>query len=210
MKVSLIAHTSDPVKVLWTAARVCRTEESPQELFFSAMSEEDMVDVLRRVWQAGHLSVFEHVNLTYAIDDVSRVCLAEFTRHRTGIAFSVKGQRMPLETVDYATPPSCSSFGLQNMYRAAVRGAVNNYRMLLKAGVPAEDARYVLPQAAVCNLVCTVNLRELNHLWKERGSNPYAHWEVRSIVRNMIREAVKAFLWLEKINGEWSILTKED
>lgn len=206
MKVSLIAHTSDPVKVLWTAARVCKVEDSPpQELFSSAMLGEDMLEVLRRVWQAGHLSVFEHVNLTYAISNISRVCLAEFTRHRVGITYSVKGQRMPLDVAYYMTPPSIYG-DPYCLYQEAVHKAILSYKQLLAAGVPAEDARYVLPQATVCNLVCTVNLRELNHLWNERGNNPHAHWEVRSLVRNMIREAVATLPWLEKINDKWTNL----
>jgi thymidylate synthase (FAD) len=45
-----------------------------------------------------------------------------------------------------------------------VRAAHNLYLEMLDANVPAEDARYVLPNAAETRLVMTMNARELIHV----------------------------------------------
>ena len=39
---------------------------------------------------------------------------------------------------------------------------------MIAAGIPAEDARYVTPQAVETNLILTMNARELRHFFKLR------------------------------------------
>ena len=47
---------------------------------------------LERIMQSGHLSVLEHAVFTFAVEGVSRVLLAQLTRHRIA-SFSVQSQR---------------------------------------------------------------------------------------------------------------------
>jgi thymidylate synthase (FAD) len=54
------------------------------------------------------------------------------------------------------------------------------YEQLLAAGVPPEDARYILPGGTESEIVITANFRELRHLFTLR-CNPRAHWEIRRI-----------------------------
>jgi thymidylate synthase ThyX len=51
---------------------------------------------------------------------------------------------------------------------------------LLKAGVRAEDARYVRPNAAVSNIVTSMNPRQLLHVLELRCA-PDAQWEIRDL-----------------------------
>jgi len=51
---------------------------------------------------------------------------------------------------------------------------------LLKAGVRAEDARYVRPNAAVTNIVTSMNPRQLLHVLELRCA-PDAQWEIRDL-----------------------------
>jgi thymidylate synthase (FAD) len=55
----------------------------------------------------------------------------------------------------------------------AYMGAVND------GGVPAQDARAVLPNATATNLVVTGNLRSWLHLFHMRAFNPKAQGEIR-------------------------------
>ena len=48
------------------------------------------------------------------------------------------------------------------------------------AGVPAEDARYLLPNAAETKIVITMNVRELLHFFSLRCCNR-AQWEIREM-----------------------------
>ena len=51
---------------------------------------------------------------------------------------------------------------------------------LLKAGVKAEDARYVRPNAAVTNIVTSMNPRQLLHVLELRCASD-AQWEIRDL-----------------------------
>jgi thymidylate synthase (FAD) len=65
------------------------------------------------------------------------------------------------------------------------------YLRALEKGIPAEDARFVLPNAAPTNFQVMVNFTELLHIadlrlcWR-------AQWEIRHMVALMRREVVKA------------------
>ena len=48
-----------------------------------------MWSLVKKVIDSKHLSILEHVNLTFCIEGVSRSLLAQFTRHRAGVVFSV-------------------------------------------------------------------------------------------------------------------------
>ena len=59
-------------------------------------------------------------------------------------------------------------------------------KKLLDAGVPAEDARYVTPQAVPTKLIMTMNARELLHFFSIRTCNR-AQWEIREMADEMLR-----------------------
>ena len=52
-------------------------------------------------------------------------------------------------------------------------------------GIPAEDARYVLPNAAASHIVVTMNVRELLHFFSLRCCNR-AQWEIRDVALRML------------------------
>jgi thymidylate synthase (FAD) len=62
------------------------------------------------------------------------------------------------------------------------------YGELVALGIPNEDARFVLPNAATTNIVMTVNARELRHFFKFRCCER-AQWEIRDVAREMLRLA---------------------
>ena len=61
-------------------------------------------------------------------------------------------------------------------------------RGLVEAGVPAEDARYLLPNAAESKIVITMNVRELLHFFSLRCCNR-AQWEIREMAHRMLELA---------------------
>jgi thymidylate synthase (FAD) len=62
------------------------------------------------------------------------------------------------------------------------------YSRLVEEGVPEEDARYVLPNAAHTNIVVTMNARELIHFFSLRTCLR-AQWEIRKVAGAMLKEA---------------------
>jgi thymidylate synthase (FAD) len=102
MKVKLIQMTKDPIDVMWVAARTCYSEKSPIEMWEEINKDENKFNILnmekhwklvKQVISSGHASIAEHVYFTFCIEGVSRALLAQITRHRAGIVFSVQSQR---------------------------------------------------------------------------------------------------------------------
>ena len=60
--------------------------------------------------------------------------------------------------------------------------------MALDGGMKPEDARYLLPEATKTNLVVTMNVRNLFHLFDMRLDRA-AQWEIRALVAEMKKQA---------------------
>ncbi|MGB9885856.1 MAG: FAD-dependent thymidylate synthase [Moorellales bacterium] len=217
MQVNLLAHTPEPIRVLWVAARTCYSPLTPQELWdgYPIASMRDMdgpgkvIKLLRSLWERGHYSVFEHVSLTYAVSGVSRVLLAQYSRHRIGVSLSVQSQRHVKVDVIPETlvliPDSVWNRDdpeAEEVFARAVEACYSAYHRLVELGVPLEDARFVLPQGIETNFVTTVNLRSLMDVYCKRVLEPGAQWEIRDLVRRMVELAVETIPELREIIPE--------
>ena len=81
------------------------------------------------------------------------------------------------------------------VFDEAIEAATSAYKKLLDAGVPAEDARYLLPNAAESKIVVTMNVRELLHFFSLRCCNR-AQWEIRELAHRMLERVprLRSFL----------------
>ena len=167
MNVELLYHTPDPQRAVATAARLCYAPVGAAELM-ETLSEERIEKVLRTILESGHFSTLEHASYTFAIDGVSRAMTHQLVRHRLA-SYNQQSQR-------YVT---------FREYDAAVRAAFAAYADLVERGVPAEDARYLLPNACETKIVVTMNIRELLHFFELRCCNR-AQWEIREVACRML------------------------
>ncbi len=132
-------------------------------------------------------SVLEHVVFTFLIEGISRVTSHQLVRHRIA-SYTQESQRYSTVEKDYVVPVSVIKAGFEEEFRKIMEEAYRLYDKMIDAGVPYEDARYIVPQAVTTRLLMTVNLRELIHIACLRLS-PHAQWELRELVRLMIEEA---------------------
>jgi thymidylate synthase (FAD) len=77
-------------------------------------------------------------------------------------------------------------------YLFDLQGASTRYLDWRAKGIKPEDARYVLPNATATKVVMTANFREWRHVFKIRGLNPHAQWEIRGIVHDLLLEVATA------------------
>lgn len=209
MQVSILAMTEDPLRVIWTAARTCYSALTPQELWVSPPAREEMLRLVRKIFNSQHHSVVEHCTVTYAVAGVSRTCLAQLTRHRIGLSFSVQSQRYVSERSDKnaglfgaVVPPSvAASAEAAAVYRRTLLEIQRAYDELTDLGIPKEDARFVLPGGAETNLVTTLNFRSLLDLYRKRVVTPGAQWEIKSLVQQMVDLLVEREGWLGEFFG---------
>ena len=169
MHVELLYHTPDPERAIATAARLCYAPVGAAELM-ETMPPERIESVLTTIMSSGHFSTLEHASYTFAVDGVSRALTHQLVRHRIA-SFNQQSQRYVKFTGDVAVVKPESIAGnakASEAFDKAIQAAVDAYHALLEAGVPAEDARYLLPNAAESKIVITMNVRELLHFFSLR------------------------------------------
>ena len=189
MQVELLYHTPDPERAIATAARLCYAPVGASELM-ETMSEQRVRSVLSTIMGSGHFSTLEHASYTFAVDGVSRALTHQLVRHRIA-SFNQQSQRYvkfadSLATVKPASIAANEDAGA--VFDEAIAVAIEAYEKLLAAGVPAEDARYLLPNAAETKIVITMNVRELLHFFSLRCCNR-AQWEIRDMAHRMLELA---------------------
>ena len=196
--VKLISKPENMLKTVYTACRTCYSADSPINIHENATDEEKMLKLISNVVASGHHSTIEHIQISFAISNVSRACTHQLVRHRL-MSFSQKSQRYVKEKgqFDYIIPPTIDKNPeLREKFISFMGEISNKYQEFIEAGIPAEDARFVMPNAAASALVASLNLRELIHLAQLRLCTR-AQYEIRCLVKSMCDEVVKAEPWLK-------------
>jgi thymidylate synthase (FAD) len=209
--------------VALTAIRTCYSHLNPSEIieaegnkYFgrAATDGEEGTEadrLIRHIMRSGHLSTTEHLTFTFSIEGVSRSLLAQLTRHRH-FSYSVQSQRyVKLESdsksggFDYVIPETVNKgenvaldLSLEEAFGSYMREVQDFYDYLRTKGVPAEDARYILPNATTCNLVLTGNLRSILDFYSKRGEGTHAQWEIQELAEKLKEEVVYVEPWTEK------------
>jgi len=129
------------------------------------------------------------VVFTFYIEGISRVASHQLVRHRIA-SYTQESQRYSEAKLDYVVPESVARAGFGGRFRETVERCYRLYWEMVEAGVPLEDARYVLPQAVTTSILMTVNLRELVHIACVRLSEK-VQWELREVVKAVVEEASK-------------------
>jgi thymidylate synthase (FAD) len=181
--------------LVYTACRTCYSELTPQDIFERAASgrvaSERQQELVRRVIESGHGSTIEHIVFTFAISGVSRTLSHQLVRHRAGLAFDQQSQRyVDYKAPSYMVPGSVedAEAPLRERFIAQLDDSLGVYEEMLAAGIPGEDARFVMPNATRTNLVMTTNLRALIHMSGLRLCT-MAQWEIRRLFQ-LIRHEV--------------------
>ena len=210
MKVTLIAHTPEPEKVIATAAKLCYSSSDIVSLH-DGLDDEKVAGFIEMLASIGHESVMEHVSFTFGIEGVSRACTHQLVRHRIA-SYSQKSQRYVNENgFEFITPPEIEAVPeAKAIFDEEMKRLVDCYEKLAdiltekhkaelisqgadektaasKARKTAnEDARFILPNACETKIVVTMNVRSLFNFFKHRCCNR-AQWEIRAVADEMLR-----------------------
>ena len=190
MDVTLLAYTPEPEKTVAAAARLCYSPLSGSELL-EHLDEEQVQEFLTRLISQGHESPFEHASFTFSIDGVSRALSHQLVRHRIA-SFSQKSQRYVTEDgFAYVMPPSiASNKEHKHAFEQLMYEIMRQYSAFLSSGIPAEDARFILPNATATNLMLTMNARSLHNFFRLRCCRR-AQAEIRQLAQLMLTEVKK-------------------
>jgi len=189
MNVKLVGFTPNPEKIPGMAGMLTHSKSKPEDL--ENIGDDKLNAVLKEVLKLGHTSVIEHTSFTFAISDVSRSLTHQLVRHRIA-SYAQQSQRyVNLNEPNYVTPPKIGkNKKMKKAYEETMKNIWTEYNKLLEVGIPAEDARYVLPNAACTNIMVTMNARSLLNFFELRCCM-HAQWEIRQLANKMLAEVKK-------------------
>lgn len=211
--------TTDAQVISLMAVRSCYSHKTACEVLetegkkYLGNGAKESKRLMDHIVKSKHLSTTEHVNFVFAVEGVSRALLAQLTRHRQ-LSFSVQSQRYNKFSsdsrsggFDYVVPETVTEektkdgtflliaeemkpMNAKLVFDEFMEFTQKTYDNLIKCGVPQEDARAVLPNAAACNLVTSGNLRAWLEFYKKRKKGEGAQAEVAELaelIRNEIQ-----------------------
>lgn len=207
MRVELLAHTPEPLSLIYAAFRQCYhagfVADMWPKLLAGEISFAKQGEFVESVMESGHVSPIEHVSFTFAVSGVSRALTHQLVRHRIA-SYSQQSQRyVDGSDFEHVLPPSIAgNDAAKKRFLACMEEIGNAYRdikgILEAAGREGssakEDARFVLPQAAASRIVVSMNCRSLLNFFEHRCCTR-AQWEIRAMAQRMLelcREALPA------------------
>ena len=182
MIVKLLAYTQNADAICAAAGNSCYSERPSYEIVEDINSEK----VLSRIVGMGHHSVIEHAVFTFSVEGVSRALTHQLVRHRVA-SYSQQSQRyVSMKEPSFVTPHTVQDDPeALKVFEDTMAEIWAAYGKLESMGIPAEDARYLLPNGCTTNITITMNARELLHFFSLRCCNR-AQWEIREMADRML------------------------
>jgi thymidylate synthase (FAD) len=153
------------------------------------------LDLVKRVGnQMKHGSTLEHIVMHFYIENMPRFILQEWARHRMQ-SMTVKSTRWTLSELKGKDSFILHQFdfGRASKYvyllgdieidMVTVR-ALENVRKLVENGVSNDKAKMAIPEAYLCDLRVTINMRSLQNMWNLRTAKT-AHFAYRELMQNI-------------------------
>ena len=203
LKVKLIEYTPNPEKVIASAAKLCYSASSIDDIL-EGLDEENVESFLKRLMSYGHASPIEHVSFTFGVEGVSRSLTHQLVRHRIA-SYSQQSQRyVKLNQFEYIVPPEIEKDdNAKKIFVEAMENSQKAYDEIvdilrekhMESGMKKlaaekkaiEDARYVFPNACETKIVLTMNARSLMNFFEHRCCNR-AQWEIHALADEMLKQ----------------------
>jgi flavin-dependent thymidylate synthase len=201
MQVELIDYTGKESADPWYAARLLvytkntRLEQGADtRAKVNAMGAATLEEELRYIATTIRSS-WEFVDYTFEIKGVTRAFTHQLVRTRTA-SYAQQAQRvvdmrgfnctLPASVLDNPTALGA--------WRNAIMSIQNAYAAMVENGIPAQDARGVLPTNVHTNIIAKMNLRTMADLVAKR-ENLRAQGEYAEVARAMAKLAMKTMPW---------------
>lgn len=146
---------------------------------------------LEAALKSGHLSVIEHLPLTFLVEDVSRSLTHQLVRHRIASYSQLSQRYAKVDTSRkwFVIPNSISNeidstSNIWEEYLDLMDNISNLYNKMLANKIPGEDARYILPSACFTSIIISMNARSFAEACVKRTCNK-AQWEIREMFIKM-------------------------
>jgi thymidylate synthase (FAD) len=175
MNVELLWITPDSERIIELSGRTAYKSEDK-------ISADSATRFIKGLIKRGHESVLEHATASFKITDVSRALTHQLVRHRLASYTQMSQRYVKQDGFEYVVPDSiANNENALSDYNNLMEYIAKIYQcMTEEENIPREDARFILPNACVTEIVMTCNFREWRHFLKVR-CDKHAQWEIREL-----------------------------
>ncbi|MDR1094561.1 MAG: FAD-dependent thymidylate synthase [Clostridiales bacterium] len=150
-------------EVCAASARISTTRGTALQIFEKSKTAENNRTLIFKVLSSGHKSLIEHYMFNLAFNNVS-VFVEQFVIEFRLASFTVQSRRyVDFGDAGFYTPDGLTAAQAE-LYAENMESLFASYKNLTEAGVPKEDARFVLPYCLRSNFYCACNAREFLHI----------------------------------------------
>ena len=161
--VYVLGYSNCGEKMCAAGGRISTQPGNALGIWEKSQDDEKNANLIDKVTRSGHNSTVEHIMFNLAFNDVS-VIVEQFMIEFRLASFTVKSRRY----VDFYDAgfymPDFKNEENKAKFSAHISSLFETYKNLTDAGVPKEDARFVLPYCFLSNFFCSLGGRELLHV----------------------------------------------
>jgi flavin-dependent thymidylate synthase len=228
LKVSLVNATKDP---LGTMAAACMIYEGRVCGSTSDVTDEQRLHYWNEVRKTHLKAPLEFIDLHFFIEGVTRAFTHQMVRQRTAV-YAQESMRFAVKenfAAETPFPPSLAALKTDDpkvvLWQNTMRQIQSAYEGLVSTGVPAEDARGLLPHQTTTRLHYKTNLRNLlDHAGNRLCTQAQFEWrQVLALMIIAMREMDDCELplyWEDpskevtetggfEVSGPWAIITND-
>lgn len=159
----ILSETKNGERIVSCGGRISTRPGTAVELYKKATDKEKNLNLISKVVASGHKTILEHHYFNIAFNNVS-IFIEQYLIEFRLASYTIKSGRY----VNF----SKAGFNLPNAFSDSQKAKLKeHYKEMFKiydkfvaAGVPVEDARFVLPYGLKTNIYMSLNARELIHV----------------------------------------------
>lgn len=188
-KAIIVGMTDTGERIPAASGRISTQPGTALEILELSKDEAKNASLISKVTRSGHNSTVEHTVYNLAFQNVS-VLVEQFVIEFRLASFTVKSRRY----VDFGNlgyyMPQFGSKAVQDKYKEHIEYLYSEYNDFVGAGIPKEDARFLLPYSLYSNFFCTLNARELiNMLYAMIYGRGSAFAEIKNLGISLYEQA---------------------
>ena len=170
----ILSETKSGERIVSCGGRISTRPGSAVELYKKATDKTKNLNLISKVVASGHKTILEHHYFNLAFNNVS-IFVEQFLIEFRLASFTIKsGRYVNFSNAGFNLPDEFTD-SQKTMLKKHYKNMFKLYDKFVQAGVPVEDARFVLPYGLKTNIYMSLNARELVHvvctMIYGRGSN---------------------------------------
>ena len=186
MQIELVDYSPNALSNIVKAGRNCYQSKS------KGLDED--IKLVNALIKAGHLSPIEFGWAMFHAKGISRACADQLRTHRL-LSFTMMSQRfVDISEQEFIHPFKALEFAGESV-KAMEQTQKDFYRLLVKNGIPKEDARMYIGMGMSTEVYFACNFRELRHILQLR-LDKHAQDEIRKLARGIYDICQEHWPWV--------------